>query len=165
MHLFIKRVQLLFVFTIFMCSEANAQQYQTAFGVKGDWSTLNVDLAQLSLKHFFSRHNALEANLGAGRRYIWLEGVYHHNRTLKGDVDWYSGTGADFGYWNTNYDQRYESSTHSGFWLGANGVLGIEYTTGFIPINLSLDAGPTVRLVPDFEVGLKIGFACRFAFR
>lgn len=143
---------------------AYSQRYTTAVGVKGDWSTLDVDLAEFSVKHFFSAPSAFEINLGAGRRYIWLEGLYLFNHPLKGDFDWYTGGGMDMGYWNTNYDGRYDNATHSGFWGGATGVFGVEYTFGFIPLNFALDAGPTIRVVPDFEVGLKVGFAARYAF-
>lgn len=143
----------------------NAQQYRTAIGIKGDWSTLNYDLAELSLKHFFTDRSALEANLGLGRRFIWMEGMYHHNLQLKGDFDWYFGAGLDFGYWNSNYDNRYDKSTDTGFWGGSTGVVGVEYTADFIPINLALDLGPTVRAIPDLEIGLKVGFALRYAFK
>ncbi|MBL4862502.1 MAG: hypothetical protein JKY09_05740 [Crocinitomicaceae bacterium] len=141
------------------------QQYRTSIGIKGDWSNLNADLAEFSVKHFFASPSAVEVNFGAGRRFVWLEGMYHRNITFKKDVDWYLGGGVDLGYWNTNYDRRYDKSTHSGFWGGTTGVLGLEYTFNFIPINLALDAGPTLRLIPDLEVGLKVGFACRYAIR
>ena len=32
---------------------AFGQQYKTAVGIKGDWSTLNVDMAEFSVKHFW----------------------------------------------------------------------------------------------------------------
>lgn len=141
-----------------------AQQYKTAVGVKGDWSSLDVDLAEFSVKHFFSAPSAFEINFGAGRRFIWLEGLYLYNHPLKNDFDWYVGGGVDLGYWNYNYDRMYDKSTHTGFWGGATGVFGVEYTFDVIPINVALDAGPTLRLIPDMEVGIKVGFALRYAF-
>jgi len=158
-----KKAALLLVLSM-VGSSAFGQQYKTAIGIKGDWSSLNADMAQFSFKHFYSGPNAIEVNLGAGRRYLWLEGMYLFHHPLKSDFDWYAGGGLDFGYWNTNYDGRYDNATRSGFWSGVTGVFGIEYTCGFIPLNFALDAGPTVRALPDFEVGLKIGFAARYAF-
>lgn len=155
---------ILLTFISMIGSSAFGQQYKTAVGIKGDWSSLNVDLAQFSVKHFFSAPNAIEANLGAGRRFIWIEGLYLYNHPLKSDFDWYAGGGVDFGYWNTNYDNRYDKATHTGFWSGVTGVFGAEYTFDFIPLNFALDAGPTIRMIPDFEVGLKVGFAARYAF-
>ncbi len=157
-----KTILLLFLSVI--GSSAYGQQYKTAVGIKGDWSTLNADMAEFSIKHFYSGPNAVEINFGAGRRYIWLEGLYLYNHPWKNDLDWYVGGGLDFGYWNTNYDGRYDASTRSGFWSGTTGVFGLEYTCGFIPLNFTLDAGPTIRALPDLEVGVKIGFAARYAF-
>lgn len=145
-------------------SGAFSQRYNTAIGVKGDWSTINADLAQFSVKHFFDTQEALELNIGAGQRYIWLEGMYLYHQTVNNTFDWYLGGGADFGYWNTNYDGRYDKDTRTGFWAGTTGVFGVEYTFDFIPLNFALDGGPTIRMVPDLEVGIKIGFATRYAF-
>jgi hypothetical protein len=158
-----KKLSLLF-FLVMFAHGLNAQQYKTAIGVKGDWSTLNVDLAEFSVKHFFNSPSAIEVNFGAGRRFLWLEGLYMYNQPLKGDFDWYVGGGLDLGYWNTNYDNRYDNATHSGFWGGSTGVFGVEYTFGFVPLNFAVDLGPTFRIVPDLEVGLKVGFAARYAF-
>ena len=155
---------LLIGFISLMGSGAFAQQYKTAIGIKGDWSSLDVDLAMFSVKHFFSAPNAFEVNFGAGRRYVWVEGLYLYNQPLKGEFDWYAGGGVDLGYWNTNYDNRYDNATRSGFWGGATGLFGVEYTFSVVPLNFALDAGPTFRLVPDMEVGIKVGFAARYAF-
>ncbi len=141
-------------------SHAFAQQYKTAVGIKGDWSTLNIDMAQFSVKHFFAAPNAFEVNFGAGRRFIWLEGLYLYNHPLKNNFDWYAGGGLDLGYTNG----RVFSPITNGFWGGATGVFGVEHTFDFIPINVALDAGPTFRMIPDFELGFKVGFAARYAF-
>lgn len=155
---------MLLLFLSMIGSNTFGQQYTTAIGVKGDWSNLNVDRAQFSIKHFFAVPNSFEVNFGAGRRFIWIEGLYLYNHPLRNGFDWYAGGGLDLGYWNTNYDNRYDSATHSGFWSGVTGVFGVEYTFDFIPLNFALDAGPTLRAVPDFEVGVKVGFSARYAF-
>lgn len=156
---------LILVISVLTLNTTVAQQYKTSIGVRGDWSNLDTDLAELSAKHFFDRNNGLEANFGFAKEYFWLEGMYHHNQTLKGDVDWYFGGGADFGYWNTNYDRRYNVNERSGFWSGTSAVVGVEYTTSFIPINLSFDVGPTFRLVPERKAGIKVGFSLRYAIK
>lgn len=137
------------------------QQYKTAVGVKGDWSNINVDMAQFSVKHFFSSPSAVEVNFGAARRFVWLEGMYHYNSPIANGFDWYVGGGVDLGYRNKTRDDTYE---YEGFWGGTTGVLGVEYTFDVIPLNFALDVGPTMRLLPDMEVGLKMGFAARYAF-
>lgn len=154
---------ILLLFLSLIGSGAFGQQYKTAVGIKGDWSSLNVDLAQFSVKHFYTPENAFEINFGAGQRFIWLEGMYHYNQPLKNDFYWYAGGGVDLGYWSNNYENRFDRS-YSGFWGGTNGVFGIEYVFGYIPLDFALDFGPTIRLIPDLEVGLKVGFAARYAF-
>lgn len=147
-----------------LSTSAFSQQYKTAIGIKGDWSTLNSNLAQVSVKHFFQAPNAVEVNFSAGRHFIWLEGLYLYNQPLKNNFDWYAGGGIDLGYWGEQSADRLEPQQHLGFWGGMTGVFGIEHTFDFIPINIALDAGPSVRIVPNFEVGLKVGFAARYAF-
>jgi hypothetical protein len=147
------------------CLTANAQQYNSALGVRLDWSTLNVGLGELSFKHFFNSPNAIDVNFGIGRRYIWTHVMYERNQPFIGDTEWYYGFGADFGYWNTNYDGRYNDEERDGFWTGIDGNLGIEYTFVDMPINLAFDMGPTVRILPDVKLGIMAGFALRYAFR
>ena len=143
---------------------STAQQYKTAVGVRGDWSSLGLDLAQFSVKHFFRAPSAIEFNLGLRRHFFWMEGMYHYNQALKNDFDWYLGAGLDLGYWDKNKVNAFDRLSESGFWGGATGVFGIEYTFDFIPLNFSLDAGPNLRLIPQVELGLKVGFSARFAF-
>jgi len=142
-----------------------AQKYSTAFGIKGDYSTLNMASADLSLKHFFLGQNAFELNLGGGQRHFWLQALYHRNQTLTSDLEWYWGAGPDVGYWRKGVNVRGNATYSDGFWVGLNGVLGMEYTFDFIPINLALDTGPTLRLVPDVKFGWMAGIAFRYGFR
>lgn len=159
------RTLLISILIMLTCFTSNAQQYNTAVGIKGDWSNLNVGLGVLSVKHFFNSPNAIDASIGFGRRYGWLNVMYESNQPFIGETDWYFGVGADFGIWNTNYDGRYESTERSGTWIGINSNLGIEYTFQDFPINLAFDMGPTLRIAPDVKLGILAGFALRYAFR
>lgn len=143
----------------------SAQQYRHAFGVKGEWSTLKNDLASLSYKHFFTRQHAIEANLGFGRRFLWLEANHHINFPLANDLEWYLGYGMNLGYWNTNYDNRYVEAERSGLWWGFGGNAGIELTTNVFPLNFALDVGPALSLLPSPELGVKVGFSARYAIK
>jgi len=143
----------------------HAQQYNTAFGVRGDWSNLDIDLAQLTVKHYFHSPHGLETNVGFGNRYIWMQFMYHQSHDLTSEFDGYWGAGPDVGYWNRNYGNRYDPATTAGWWSGVTGCLGIEYTFVGFPINLACDIGPSFRVVPDRQVALMIGFNCRYAFR
>lgn len=143
-----------------------AQQYRTALGVRGDWSNLDVAYADINLKHFINgTSNAFEATLGFGRRHLWLQGMYERNFSLRKGVEWYWGLGGDIGYWSKNYDRSTDSRENTGVWTGIDAAVGIEYTFSSFPINIALDAGPTVRMYPFVEVGPLIGFSIRYAFR
>ena len=143
-----------------------AQQYITALGIRGDWSNLDVAYSDINLKHFISgSSNAYEVTLGFGRRHLWIQGMYERNFLLGKGVEWYLGAGADIGYWSQNYDRSIDNRTNAGVWTGLDANIGIEYTFSSFPINVALDAGPTVRMYPYVEVGPLIGFSVRYAFR
>ncbi len=150
---------------LLMAASVSAQQYNTAFGVKGEWSTLKNDLAELSVKHFFDAHNALELNLGFGRRFVWVEANHHFNFRLNKTLDFYLGYGANIGYWATTFDTRYTLRDRSFVWMGFGGNAGIEFTTNVIPLNFALDFGPAVSVLPTQEVGVKVGFSARYAIK
>ncbi len=143
----------------------HAQRYQTALGVKADYTTLDIPSAELSLKHFFSGPSAVEVNLGGSRRYIWLQTMYMRNQFLTSDLDWYWGAGADGGYWVKGSYGRTDIGTTQGFWAGIDGTIGLEYTFDVVPINLALDTGPSMRIYPEVKFGWMAGFAMRYAFR
>ncbi len=142
-----------------------AQQYNTAVGLKADWSTVDNALGELSVKHFFTKHSAFEINLGAGQRFFWIQGMYERSQSIRSGVEWYWGTGVDFGHWSRSNGGRVDVMREQGFWTGINGVAGIEYTFEYIPINLALDTGPTFRIIPEAKFGWTVGFAMRYAFR
>jgi len=145
--------------------QVHAQQYRTAFGIKGDYTTLDLPSAELSVKHFFAGQSAVELNLGGSSRYIWLQTMYERNQFLTNDLEWYWGVGADGGYWAKGNYGRSDIESTSGFWVGLDGTIGLEYTFNVVPINLALDTGPSMRIVPDVKFGWMAGFAVRYAFR
>ena len=155
---------LLILLLSILSAPAFSQQYKTAIGIKGDWSNLGYDMSQFSVKHFFSEPNAFEINFGASRNNIHLEGLYLYNSPLRNNFDWYAGGGLDVGYFGHTNTGREDTRQSNGFYSGVSGVFGVEHTFDFIPINLALDAGPTIRVIPNFEVGLKVGFAVRYGF-
>jgi hypothetical protein len=144
---------------------ANSQMYTTALGVRADASTLDVALAEISVKHFFSEKNAFEINFGAGRYFLWSQLLFHSNNRLKKDIEWYWGAGVDGGYWFTGSHGGGGKYDQNGAWLGLDGVLGIEYTFNYIPINLAMDMGPTFRVIPAYKLGWMLGFTIRYGFR
>ena len=144
---------------------SQAQQYKAALGIRSDLTTLDVPSAQLSIKTFISGSSALEFNLGGSRTFFWLQAFYERNQRIGRYVEWYWGAGVDGGYWYRPSGGRANVRPTTGFWTGINGTFGIEYTFQTVPINLALDTGPTVRMVPDVKFGWMLGFSMRYAFR
>lgn len=140
------------------------QQYRTAIGLKGMWSSTNDGAGFIGVKHFFNSPHAIDAHLGFGRDFIWLQTNYNHNFRITNALDWYAGGGVDLGYWNRSY-LRERNLDYQGIWTGVNGLVGLEYTIPHLPVNFALDVGPTLRLAPEIKWGVNIGFAMRYAIK
>ncbi len=151
--------RLIFIVTILMAFSSQAQQYSTAIGLKGGFSFNGG--GGINLKHFLGGSSAVEVSVGGGSRHIWLQGLYERNQELSHGVEWYYGFGGDIGlFTNGGYDSKYPS----GLFLGADGVIGVEYTFEDFPLNLALDTGPTLRVIPYVGFGWGGGLAARYAF-
>lgn len=142
------------------------QNYNTAIGVKGGYYFTGG--AALSVKHFMGSSSAFEINAGGGRYHLWVQALYERNMAI-GDrgLDWYWGLGGDLGIWSYGHRYYYPRGEvyYTGAWGGVDALLGLEYTFPNAPINLALDAGPTIRLFPYVGVGVSSALALRFAIK
>ena len=145
------------LFTIFTLT-ANAQDYKNAIG--GRFGTANGISFKTALKK-----NAMLELIGNFRSnnsydYVRITGLYEVYNPINGaeGLTWFYGGGATIG-----------SVKAKGFdgqlYLGANGVLGLDYKFNGAPINLSLDWIPTLQLTPNtnFYSG-DVGLGIRFTF-
>jgi hypothetical protein len=140
----------------------NAQSYKNAIGIKGGYP----GYGSLNFKHFMSSSTALELSVGGNNHYFWGQGLYEIQAKLGDGFEWYYGIGADLGSYNNNYYYNYNNKYYNGgFFLGIDGVLGIEYTFKALPLNIAFDVQPTVRVVPYFRFGVNGAFALRFAIK
>lgn len=97
---------------------------------------------------------------------MWLQGLYEINNDLGSGFDWYYGIGADLGFWTGHdYYHHYHDRYYNGAYGGVDGVIGIEYTFSEIPLNLALDAVPTIRVFPYVGFNFYGNFAIRFAIK
>jgi hypothetical protein len=119
---------------------ATAQNYNKAIGVRGGYFN------GLTYKQFFNEKFALEG-LFTFRYYgMHLTGLleFHNDISEVEGLRWYLGGGAHVGtYRYFYYDKHNVYGYRSALYTGFDGILGIEYTFDFIPINLSLDWKPT----------------------
>lgn len=126
-------------------TNAEAQNYDHAIGLRGGPGT------GFTYKQFTGENIALEGILTMRWKGFIATGLYEIHRddfNVLG-MDWYYGVGAHAGVWNNDDDDE-----HSGTLIGADAIVGIEYTFKEIPINVSLDWKPAINLIygSDFWV-------------
>lgn len=87
-----------------------------------------------------------------------LSGTYQWIWDLNSDFKWYAGAGAGIGTLSLKDDKVGDD----GFFILANGVIGIEYAFDF-PLLLSLDCRPELGLANyDNDFGLDIALGVRY---
>ncbi len=153
---------------IAMSLNIQAQQYQTAVGLRAAWGWAFTG------KHFIQDQTAIEGILSyrsyGGSGYKWnyfsLTGLYqkHQDISSADGLQWYWGFGANLGSWGGDWADVDGGS--GSFFFGVCGNLGLDYKFADAPINLSLDWIPTFRFTGwgdgfSSEAG---GFAIRYTF-
>lgn len=143
---------------------SSSAQYSTAIGAR-----LNYGYG-LTVKHKMTPSKAIEGILYSRWRGINLTGLYeiHKPAFSVPNWNWYYGVGGHLGFWgdgnkhgNPWFDNR-ESTTV----LGADGIVGLEYTVREIPLNLSIDWKPTLNLIGYQGLWLDdIALSIRFAIK
>lgn len=125
----------------------------------------------ITYKHFISSSSAIEGILGFWYNGISLTGLYEgYAPTGLQGLKWYYGGGAHVATYS-RYDyvreNRYWYRNHtSGYAIGIDGIVGLEYKIPPIPVAISFDLKPT------FEIGgsgygamfLDPGFGLKFLF-
>jgi hypothetical protein len=131
--------------------------YTNALGIRTEFGSGGATFG-FSGKHFFSAHDAGEAQLlfGSGVTDLGLEYQYHAPIGGAEGLQWYLGFGTAV---------RFASSTT---WFYVRPIGGLDYKLGTAPINLSFDWRPTILLSnayggSRFTAG-RFGLAARYAF-
>lgn len=145
---------------LFFTSLSFSQDYKTAIGIKGGFPGIGA----VNLKHNMGA-NAIDVSVGGGSRHLWIQGLYEWNNPIQDGFSWYYGLGADLGFYNEHYGWRDNKYYDGRVTLGLDGVIGIEYTFPTVPINLALEAVPTIRLTPYTGFYMYGNFAVRFAIK
>jgi len=142
-----------------------AQDYPYAVGLKfGGYEN------GPSVKYFMDQKTALEGVLGLRSHGLVLTGLYEiHVPAFNVDkLKFYYGFGAHIGgvgkgtYSRFNGDAEVYNSNH--LLLGADGVLGLEYTFPNAPIAVSLDLNPRAEIAtgPFFDIAPGLGVKYTF---
>jgi hypothetical protein len=137
-----KRTLLISVMFAFLTLTSNGQDYITSLGLRAGLPY------GLTVKHFLSKSNAVEGILASSWGGFVVTGLYeneHWTGQYPG-LNWFWGFGAHAGFWDAGRNPNLEEN-HTGAVIGADGILGLEYTFDEIPLNLSLDLLPTINLI------------------
>ena len=137
-----KKVLILLMLAI--SSITYSQQYENAIGFRGGFTQ------GITFKHFLGSANALEGILATRWSGFSLTGLHeiHANAFEVEGLNWYYGGGGHVGLYNGDISNRYfDDPSKSYTVIGLDGILGIEYNIGEIPINISLDWKPAFNLV------------------
>ncbi|MFP4488595.1 MAG: hypothetical protein ACLFN1_04765 [Bacteroidales bacterium] len=147
------------VFALFILGfSAGAQDYRTGVGLRAGFPY------GLTVKHFLNETNALEGILASSWGGFVVTGLYE-NEHWTGEypgLNWFWGFGAHIGFWDNN---NYIDDASVGSVLGADFIVGLEYTFDEIPLNLSLDVMPSVNLIGYTGWGgIHGGLSIRYVF-
>ena len=154
-----KKTLFVILFAALVGITTSGQDYRTAIGLRAGFPY------GFTVKHFLNETNALEGILASSWGGFVATALYeneHWTGQYPG-LNWFWGVGAHIGFWdNTN---KYVDNVDVGSVLGADFILGLEYTFDEIPLNLSLDILPSVNLIGSTGWGgIHGGLSVRYVF-
>ncbi len=155
-----KKTFLILSLFLMIAFTSSGQDYRTSLG-------LRVGLPYgLTVKHFFDKYNALEGILASRWQGFIITGLYEneHQTGQYPGLNWFWGFGAHIGFWGAGENPNL-STGYSGSVIGADGIIGLEYTFDEIPLNLSLDILPSFNLIGNTGLGgINGGISVRYVF-
>jgi len=143
--------------------QVNAQKksgptsYSNGIGMRVEFGEGGA-LVGFSAKHFFSLHNAGEAQLlfGSGATYLDLEYQYHAAIPNAAGLQWYAGMGPALAFYKGGTD------------LYIRPLIGLDYKINNVPLNFGIDWRPTFRATHSESgsqfTAARFGLAFRYAF-
>lgn len=146
----------LLLFSLLLTLSIFGQRYSNSVGLK--YATQGS--MQINGKHFLTENNALEVSLGGYTNYVWLQGNFLWQSPLVDDLDYYFGAGPGFGMFTGN--SIMQTSANDRYFIGVNGVFGVEYKLPDYPFTFSLESGPYVQVIQKFSLGWNVGLAARY---
>ncbi|MEO6548589.1 MAG: hypothetical protein ABIN94_11340 [Ferruginibacter sp.] len=147
-----KNLLFLSIFT-FLSFRLMAQEYQTAVGIRLGPSSSAITPG-FTVKHFLDEQHAIEGILGINDG-VGLCGLYEWHKPIPSveHLQWFIGAGG------------YAASRSKTTYIGAAGIVGIDYKFQEIPLNISIDWKPELNILTNvgFEAS-GVGFSARFTF-
>jgi hypothetical protein len=144
---------LLFLLGLLFTLTVSAQRYTSSIGLRGG----SPGVTYLNAKYRINQQ-AYEFGIGGNTGSVWLHGNAYYQNELNDILDCYYGFGANVGLGKMN---QFEANT-SGLGLGASAVIGLEHTFEDYPFNVSLDLGPGLYVLPQFQLGFAWALSVRY---
>lgn len=147
----------------------NSTDYNTALGMRVDFGSAATTYVGLSAKHFFTRHDAGEAQLlfGTGSVLLGGEYQYHGNIQNANGLKWYAGLGTAVTLSRIYlYDYYYDyPSTEHQLDLLLRPIVGLDLKVPAVPLNFCFDWRPAFELTHGTAfAAARFGLGFRYAF-
>jgi hypothetical protein len=156
---------ILLLFILLINTSIKSQNYDMAIGIKSGYP----GYGSLNFKKFTGSNNAIDLLFGTSfndlNKYFWANCLFEYNKNIVNGsgFNWYAGVGPSVGLWTRGgYYHKSKNKTYSGLWGGVSAVVGIEYTIPSIPLNLAVEAGPAINLMPYFIPDGVVNVAIRY---
>lgn len=145
------------VLIFFGCSQASAQDYRMALGIRLSSSDATLSNS-VTGKYFITDRTAIEGLVSFGNRFGVGGLLEIHNPFDVPGFKWFYGGGVYVG--NGDYEKS-ENSTY----FGPTGVIGLDYKFPNVPLNLTVDFKPELDIIPAITAHYAVAFSVRFVFK
>jgi hypothetical protein len=158
------------IILLIIVAPAGAQDFDYDIGIGARIGLAYGVNVKYFLRHHPTRqpHSALEGifttrfnGANAGVMYEYHNGIFDTE-----GLSLYIGGGAHIAVWNS--EKVYWETDRTGFnpYMGLDGIIGIEYVVGDIPLAVSLDWKPAINFVSDLNAMIDdIGLSFRYLFK
>ena len=130
-----------------------AQRYTSSLGLRGG----SPGVTYLNAKYIINQQ-AYELGIGGNTGSVWVHGNAYYQNELNDILDYYYGFGANVGLGDMS---KFETN-YSGLGLGASAVIGLEHTLEDFPLNVSIDLGPSLYVLPRLQFGFAWALSVRY---
>lgn len=138
-----KKTALILGMVTLISLSVTAQQYDKAIGVRGGLFN------GVTYKQAISSSTYFEGLASFRWNGFMVTGLYEITKPIDSNapgLDWYYGFGAHVGFWDDTDSGPWDEGDFDGPMIGADGIIGMEYTFEEVPVNLSLDWKPAINL-------------------
>lgn len=148
------------IFAMTSASFSQMKVYHTGIGFRAGLSQ------GVTVKHFFSNTEAFEGLFTTKWQGFEISGLYEKHNFRTFDVDglyWFYGFGAHIGFFNGE-NVRWGELGKQYVAVGADAIIGMEYTFTEAPISLSLDIKPGFNFTGYVGFWYDAAFSIRYIF-